>query len=474
MDTAVIRADFTRATGRPVKPVHSVNNAPILGGEPCVNSRLFHYMKEAAIPLSRLHDTGFLNKFVDICFVFPNFDADENDPASYDFTFTDVLIRELTRFGMEPLFRLGNTIENAAEIKAYHIYPPKDFQKWARVAEHVVRHYNEGWANGFHYGIRYWEIWNEPDSKYDPEYTSETWQGTREQFFEFYKTVSVHLKNCFGDSISVGGYAAIGFKDNKIWDPELKGVAPEDAENGSPWAYRIDHAHKFLAYVRDNSCPLDFFSWHAYNNDIDNLIDRAEYCRRLLDKYGFSHVPHFLDEWNTCVGIAPGETQTRVFSLTVRSEVWTPARTLGVLIALQHSSTALACYYDAVLGSCPYTGLFSSNTLEPYKTYYAFKSFGYAYRLGEEILTETETPGVYVLGAKNGKKGVLLIANTNSQPLALELSCTGAETDSGEVLSTDRQYLYTVRGRVIRDGKLTVKGDSCTEVRFRLKETEGK
>ena len=34
---------------------------------------------------------------MDITAVFPNFDADENDPQNYDFTFTDVYISELVK-----------------------------------------------------------------------------------------------------------------------------------------------------------------------------------------------------------------------------------------------------------------------------------------------------------------------------------------------------------------------------------------
>ena len=48
-------------------------------------------------------------------------------------------------------------------IKPYHTFPPKDPEKWARICEHIIRHYTEGWADGYHYNIRYWEIWNEPE-----------------------------------------------------------------------------------------------------------------------------------------------------------------------------------------------------------------------------------------------------------------------------------------------------------------------
>ena len=62
----------------------------------------------------------------------------------------------------------ASTIENSANIRAFHVFPPKDFQKWAEICEHIIMHYNEGWANGFHYGIKYFEVWFEPDVDFDP------------------------------------------------------------------------------------------------------------------------------------------------------------------------------------------------------------------------------------------------------------------------------------------------------------------
>ena len=59
-------------------------------------------------------------KFVDVPNVFRDFDADENDPENYDFTFTDILIEELIKAGIKPYYRLGTTIENQALVKAYH------------------------------------------------------------------------------------------------------------------------------------------------------------------------------------------------------------------------------------------------------------------------------------------------------------------------------------------------------------------
>ena len=152
-------ADFNQITGK-IKPMHGVGQAPIIGRK----SSQFHYLGEAGIPYSRLHDVGGFfggSRFVDIPNIFRDFDADEDLPESYDFTFTDWLIEELMDQKCEPFFRLGVTIENDYEMKAYRIFPPKDYKKWARICEHIIRHYNEGWADGFHYNIKYWEIWKE-------------------------------------------------------------------------------------------------------------------------------------------------------------------------------------------------------------------------------------------------------------------------------------------------------------------------
>ena len=149
-----VTIDFQKISNKKIKPLHGVNNSPIRLTKP-IDSFI-----EAGIPYSRLHDTGGAygrNVFVDIPNIFPDFDADENDPASYRFEFTDAYLKQLYASGTKVFYRLGVTIENNYKIRAYNIYPPKDFAKWARICEHIIRHYNEGWANGFKYGIEYWE-----------------------------------------------------------------------------------------------------------------------------------------------------------------------------------------------------------------------------------------------------------------------------------------------------------------------------
>lgn len=174
---ANFKIDLTKELG-PIKPLHGVGQSPFLG----LDFSIFRYLTEAGMPFSRLHDVYGLcggNRYVDIPNLFRDIDADPTDPRSYDFNFTDLLMEALVEHHIEPFFRLGVTIENSS-IKAYRIFPPADPQKWAVICEHVIRHYTEGWADGHHYNIRYWEIWNEPD---DPD----MWKGSMEEYFELYK-----------------------------------------------------------------------------------------------------------------------------------------------------------------------------------------------------------------------------------------------------------------------------------------------
>ena len=73
--------------------------------------------KAARIPYSRNHDSGVLGIYGgpfshDITRIFPNFDADVNDPASYDFACTDESVLCTLDAGTETFFRLGQTIEH--------------------------------------------------------------------------------------------------------------------------------------------------------------------------------------------------------------------------------------------------------------------------------------------------------------------------------------------------------------------------
>ncbi len=196
----------------PVKPVNGVGQPPMIGR--LRDYPMFHYLTDAGIPYSRLHDvTGWLGGglFVDIPNLFPDFDADENDPSSYRFAYTDSLMKALEKNGVEPFFRLGVTIENFV-LDGYppvNTLPPKDYAKWGRICEHVIRHYTEGWANGFRMKVTYWEIWNEPENHPDDN-RNPMFGGPFTEYMRLYGTVAPYLKAKF-PHLKIGGYGHCGF-----------------------------------------------------------------------------------------------------------------------------------------------------------------------------------------------------------------------------------------------------------------------
>jgi len=378
-----------------IKPLHGVGQPPFSGID---FSPIHRWLTPAGIPFSRLHDVGGCfgnNMFVDIPNLFRDFDADPADPASYDFAFTDLLITALVEAGVEPFFRLGVTIENYMRIRAYRIHPPKDNLRWAKICEGVIRHYTEGWADGFRYPIRYWEIWNEPENHVDPK-KNQMWTGTAEQYFALYNTAATYLKARF-PHLKFGGYASCGFY-------AIRNPGEERTE------YFLTFFDNFLKAVKDAGAPLDFFSWHSYGG-IEETVEYARYARRKLDEAGFPHTETTCNEWN------PEYERRGTFRHA--------SLICGWMLAMQHEPLDSAMFYDARLGISVYGGLFDPMRREPYPAYDAFVAYNELYRRGREI--PVSVPGAYAVMAEGEDDRCLVVANPGTSPVPLTLE--------GEVLS---------------------------------------
>ena len=409
---AKIKVDFSKIIGK-MKPVHAVGQPPIIGWS---SDKLFHYLTEAGIPYARLHDVGGGfggGKFVDIPNVFPDFNADPDDPASYDFTWTDPLITSLMNAKVEPYYRLGVTIENEVWRKAYRVNPPEDPEKWAKICAGVIRHYTKGWANGFEYDIKYWEIWNEPECTNGRRVM---WTGTWEQYLELYDVTSKLLKAEFPE-IKIGGYASIGFYALKEMDPESTWC--KDCQS------YIDLFLQFMQYIKDHNCPMDFFSWHSYDEPKYTAL-YANYVAEKLKEYGYGHAEQHLNEWNC----GPQN----------RDKACHAAATAGFLISMQNSPVDIGMFYDARCGTSIYGGLFNPMTLRPLKSYWVFPAFNELYRRKDQVEAESDTEDLYVAAAAGDPEGAVLIVNFRNETLDLELDLGGKEITSCRL--TDDAYEY--------------------------------
>ena len=394
--------DFQKVIGK-IKPMHGVGQPPFLGSD----YSFCHYLKEADIPYARLHDVGGVyggSRYVDIHNVFPCFEADETDPASYDFFYTDLLLAAMMENDCPPIFRLGETIENdqAKGYPARYINPPSDFGKWARICEHIIRHYNEGWANGFHYGIVYWEIWNEPDNGFQGDQgplkdRNMMWTGTPQQYYELYAVTAKHLKNCFGETIKVGGYASSGFY--AIFNrPEEYGVDTRFQKfYRERYELFLKFFEEFLDYVKAQQAPLEFFTWHSYS-EVDRTLEMERFVERTLAKKGF-HAEIHLNEWNNA------------HSAEGRGTSYAAAHAAAMLIGMHNTQAEMLCYYDSRIGPSVYGGMFNPITYQPFCLYYGFKAFGELYKMGRQAECVTEGEDVYAIAATNEQEQAVMVVN---------------------------------------------------------------
>ena len=250
--------------------------------------------------------------------------------------------------------------------------PPKDYQKWAVVCEHIIMHMNEGWADGYHMGIEYWEIWNEPD------FNDKCWTGTPEEFCDFFATAAKHLKSRF-PSLKIGGPAVCGY--NEKW------LIP------------------FFEKMQNENVPMDFYSWHRYGSEISDFTDDARRHRALLDRYGYTDTESILNEWNYVCGWS-GDEWLRSIETEISQKG--AAFISAVMTACQHEKTDMLMYYDARINASM-NGLFKPGTFGRLKGYYPVKAWGELLSLENECAVSCDVPDIYSAAATDGETRMLLV-----------------------------------------------------------------
>ena len=302
--------------------------------------------------------------------------------------------------------------------------PPPDFKKWAVICEHIIRHYNEGWANGFKLDMPYWEIWNEPDLDTDDSTNKRTWGGTKAQFFDLYEIAAKHLKGCF-PHLKIGGPAISG---------------------------KLDWAEDFLREMQVRKVPIDFFSWHVYGTSPEKMLTRSAKVRALLDQYGYGDAESILNEWN----YVRGWTEDFCYSILAIHGIKGAAFLGACICAAQASSIDMLMYYDTRPSA--FCGMFDFYSYGKLKGYYPMYWYGKFYDLEREIPACNEIPDVYSLCGidKNGKVLSMIVHyteddNAPEKQIALDFGKKGTyeiylldETHDGTLIATTSDLTLTL------------------------------
>lgn len=396
-----------------IHALHGINKGPLVAGGLL---DLTEAQRALRIPSLRLHDCHWPNPdVVDFHAIFPNLAADPESPQSYHFGATDEYLSGVRATGAaQVVFRLGESIEHSKTKRFVH--PPPNAEAWAAICLGVIRHYNEGWAGGFHHKISYWEIWNEPDNR------PAMWSGTDEDYFTLYAAAAKAIKSRY-PLLKVGGPGA-GHAGN--WDADTLHPAP--------------FTMKFLDFCRRHHVPLDFFSWHCYTDEPRELTGRAKAVRALLDEHGFSETESHLNEWN----YLPGKSWEAVSTASTPAvkerfhEATTGAAGAAfittALIELQDGAVDVCNLFHGEVGTF---GLFNERGM-PHATYHAMRAFSAMQDTPVRVQLKGTLPGKFAALAglnRDGTAAAILLSNFLPEGISVEVVTENARGREATVTS---------------------------------------
>ncbi len=383
---ATVKVDLLLVTGE-VKPMHAMCNGPVSYG-----ADISHLFREIGVPYVRFDetDTAISSYAVDVSRIFKNPSADPRDEANYDFSYTDKYVAAAHNAGAKVIFRLGESFDRLMSGK--RAATPEDIDALVDICTGIVRHYNGYWAEGFAYGIEYFEIWGHAESL----------NAGSERSFEIYKRVASAVK-LMGEGIKAGGMC---FSD--------------------PAAMR-----EFLKYCKRARAPLDFLTVGCFDSHPRSAAERLKEIPTMLHNFGFYQTEIIVGAWsyidrealgamplNRALSLKDAESADAVRKLfDSQRSVKGAAYALAFMTALgEIRETAMACFYDAQPNISPWCAI-SDRFGNPEKTFYAFKAYGELFRAGRLLYTVCDEPdgfahsGIYAMAAQGSDADYILISS---------------------------------------------------------------
>ena len=444
---------FRKQVSNQIKPLLGINSGPTpFGkGEPDFANVSRQY-QQLGIESIRTEDLS--NGSFDVMYFFPDRQADPGDPLSYEWRQTDENFRDIIDLGMDPFVRLGQSWRNMVSWGAYGLNEPTGYpgygpfwsgerplsttmlDKGVKIFEKLLERYTDEDLWGFNpleHG--YFEIWNEPqiigintemqgvdsptpynksEFEYTEEFPSYSWDGTPEEFYEFFADTAIRLKELH-PKVKIGG-------------PGIHNVGlglPSTAESEYMNTIGLEWTENFLRYLKERDVELDFLSWHYYGSDPQDYIAMHDKAHKLLVEFGYGDTEQIVSEWNTSFDSGNASTP---LGAAQASAIW---------IALQNDapSVANAHFYRGAdgpfvpdgngfpiwienEGSSPFQNNFGDYGVGLMTSDASFKASAYAYQSWADLTRRENVDldsfyssqpgenGLYVLGGlQSGEKG---------------------------------------------------------------------
>lgn len=413
---------------------------------------------------SRTHDWALINPNERVCdyfHMFPLMHLDAKDPSNYVFAPTDYLLkRTREETGHDIFFRLGTSIEHSGPKVHFNSLIPEDFDKVAEIFAGTIRHYNRGWANGHSWGIKYWEIWNEPDGFNnmwclpdgdggvgDTDAARKADRKARDLkrralFVKFFVTCLKRLKSEFPD-VKVGGPAMCSMY--------------------------VDYFKDMLAACKEAGIAPDFISWHHYSNSPDQIMNAIDTGRRLCDGFGFTNCELIINEWHyfDYAQYSWGDLRSPKPELmkkawsgpTAHNGIDSSCFNLTMLSKFQTSKLDQAYYYGCRnIGSWGYM----DDKKQKYKVYYGLKMFG-DFVKSFPVMCESSSgdKGVTVIAGRSadGARKGFIVTDYRSRAQEISVEVKGAQPGAeAKVIVHDYENDLAEKSiRIGEDGRLTLK-----------------
>lgn len=406
---AVINVDFSIPTGE-IKPLGGMCNGPV-----SFDSDISLVFCEMHVPYVRYNntDTAVSRYAFDVSRIFPDKNADENNPESYNFDVTDKYMMASYNCGSRVIYRFG-------ESDGQPSWALDNSEKWVNVCLHIVKHYNDYWCDGFAYGINEFEI--SPIGNLTAEKKDVA-------VFELYGTMAKALK-LFDENYKVGGMSFSGYSQS---------------------------AREFVKYCAANRLPLDFISFTGFTDTPERVFSDVEKYTGLLYNLGFSDTKIMLSEWNYIKKISEFAESSRyienvggVYSKECR-EIFEAQKSIvgaafssSLLIGLnEYPTVEYATYFDAQPALSKYCGICDRyGNIE--KPYYAFRAYSEIQRFGRRVAChveenpEMQKSGVYAIASASDNGCMIMISSFDgTQMVDLRLDMIPENVYNAEIYMSD-------------------------------------